>query len=196
MEKLTNLWSIAMASIALLCLLPWISSAQNLLEARIEGQPLIYLKDGNIEGCGVRLFAFQLDPVGSAGTGWDVSFNFWTNGLATAKGLAYDIDVRELKAGKKPKNARLERFWIKAPNVSATQPRENRIFPGDDAGSIMYAIGLDTAIDLLKATFAKETLTVSIRRAGERTERLYFGIPSLSDAEREQLMNCVSEAAR
>jgi hypothetical protein len=192
METLTN----SITLIALLSVLPSISSAQNLLEARIDGQPLIYLKEGNIQGCGVRLFSVQLDAVGSTGKSWDVSFSYWTNGLAVAKGLAYDIDVRELKAGKKPRNARLEQFSIKAPNVSATRPRENRILSGEEAGSIMYVIDLGTALDLFKAIAAKETFTVSIRRPEERTDRLYFGIPALTDTEREQLMNCVGEAAR
>lgn len=181
---------------AFLIFLPAMGIAQALEEASIEGQPLVYMKDGKADGCGIRLISIRSDPAGNTGTAWDVSFNFWRSGLATVKGLSYNIDVRAVSAGKKPTNASLAQFWIKAPATIATRPLDNKFHPGEDPGSIIYAVPLDTAIDLFKATVDKQRLTVGIRRTGERGERLYFGEVALTKAEREQVLQCISDVAR
>jgi hypothetical protein len=170
--------------------------AQGMNEAKIEGQPLQYIKEGAVNGCGVRLFSFELNQDLMTGQGWDGSINVWASGVANVKGLTYDLNIKEMESGKRPKHGEIEKFWLKAPGSRATTPRDGKIFPGEDAGSILYVTEIDVALALFDAVFQDKSITVGLRRKGERSDRLYFGRAKLSDAERQQLILCMGEVSR
>src|SRR5687767_9454444 len=71
-------------------------------EANISGQPLMYMKAGKVDGCGIRFIAVLLDPALRTGRGVDGSINVWAVGGAAVKGLTYDLDVAAMQAGMKP----------------------------------------------------------------------------------------------
>src|SRR5688572_21265738 len=83
---------------------------QHVVQAQIEGQPLVYVREGAVNGCGVRLFGGQAGTVGAVPY-FDVSFNLWRNGAGIVKAMSYDLRVEELAAGKRPVGLPISSAW-------------------------------------------------------------------------------------
>jgi hypothetical protein len=164
---------------------------QNADETRIDGQPLIYVKDGHIHGCGVRFIGFQLGT-DSIARSWDISVNFYADGFAAVKGMSYELDARRLGTSDPPRVMPIQSAWVKAPNEPAPQPLSGA-HDGEDSGSKIYAVSFDAAVKVFLATIAQEEMMLGIRRKGENGERIAFGRVNLSEAERRQLDQCVRE---
>ena len=122
-------------------------------EAQITGQPLMYMKSGKVDGCGIRFIAVLIDPTLRGGRGVDGSINLWASGAAVVKGLSYDIDVAAMRSGTKAKRAQVERFWLKAPGQPATNPADGRFHNSDDEGAKLYGVKFDEGFELYKAAF-------------------------------------------
>ncbi len=92
-------------------------------QLEFEGQPIVSLKNGDVNGCGFRIFGSKLVTKNSKVLGIDVSFNFFLDGLAMVKGGLRDIDVRNVNATMLADAIPIKSFWIKAKNNKATHPR-------------------------------------------------------------------------
>ena len=177
----------------LLILLPAAGFGQVVEEADIAGQPLMYVKAGKVDGCGIRLISVLSDPSGRSAKSFDVSLNFWADGRAGLKGLAYDIDIARLKAGGRPINVPLHSFWMKADGKDAPQPYGGRVGDTEDPGGKIYGIEFSQALDLYEGVLGRQPFMVGVRRLTERTERIYVGRVSLDEKERAQSLSCLRE---
>lgn len=66
-----------------------VTQAQNVIPLQISGQPLQYMKDGTVTGCGVRMVGVRPTAPGRAEI-FDVSINVYTSGVSVLKGLSYN----------------------------------------------------------------------------------------------------------
>jgi hypothetical protein len=164
---------------------------QNADPVRIDGQPLIYLKEGMTHGCGIRFIGFRIVGNGVANS-WDVSVNLYVDGPAMVKGMSYDFNVDQVGTGAKPRPVPIDNAWVKAPNEAAPQPLSG-VHDGQDVGSKIYAILPNSAARLITATLARETIMLGVQRKGDRSDRIAFGQVNLTDAEVKQVDQCLRE---
>jgi hypothetical protein len=186
-------WALVILFFALLTEYPVASVAQVVEEANISGQPLMYVKAGKVDGCGIRLISVLSDPSGRSAKSFDVSLNFWADGRAGLKGLAYDIDIATLKAGGRPANVALHSFWMKAEGKDAPQPYDGRVGDTEDPGGKIYGIEFAKALELYDGVLGRQPFTVGVRRITERTERIYVGRVNFDEKERAQSLSCLRE---
>jgi hypothetical protein len=177
-------WSLAL----LLSTAAW---GQNMVQAQIEGQPLVYVREGAVNGCGVRLFGGQAGTVGAVPY-FDVSFNLWRNGAGMVKAISYDLRVEELAAGKRPVGLPISSAWIKTAGAAATQPLKG-VQAGEDKGSILYAASAESVILLFRGLSERSVFMVGVKRTGQASERIFSGRPQLADNDREQVRSCLQE---
>ena len=174
-----------------------LASAQNVHTVRIDGQPLIYIKEGQTRGCGLRMIGGQ-EPAISGGDFqmFDVSVNIFLPGHAMVKLVSYNTTPAELSTGKPPRTVRLAHGWIKAPNALATRPKDGKSAEGEDGASLLYNTDVDAVFAILKAQIDGRPINIGLKREGEATERIYAGAIGLSNEETEQLTQCLSELRR
>lgn len=170
---------------------------QNVLEARIDGQPLVYLEQGKTNGCGLRMFGATPEAVGSAWRWFDVSINLYRSGQAIVKGLSYDVLSVDAKSGRLvTRNVQVDEVWVKATGETATVPIAGSVLPADDKGGIFYATDDDVVFKLFMTAAKSEQMFVGVRRKGEKTTRLYAGEVALADSDRQRLLACLSELTK
>jgi hypothetical protein len=184
------------AGVAIAVAIPGAVLSQAAEEAQITGQPLVYVKAGKLEGCGVRFVAALIGPNLKTGRGFDASVNVWTGGPAAVKALSYNVDVGAINAGSKPKASPLESFWIRAPGHQPTRPVDGYFRDSEDVGGKIYGVSFDMALPIFKAVFEEGPLMFGLQRKGERGERIYFGTIKMSDAERDQTLKCLLDLAK
>lgn len=169
--------------------------AQGMHEAVIVGQPMQYMKDGRVSGCGVRLIGLVSPATNNPAIGFDVSFNLDFEGFGFVKGgglrVYYDGTGRAIQERKVIKPIKL---WIRAPGHAATMPAGGRVFDGQDPPQmIMYATSIDSSAALFLAVSQRRSVQVGVHFLGEATERVFYGVAVLSESESGQLGACISE---
>ena len=198
------LWAGRRASIPPLCisiaigLLNSQALGQGLHEAMIVGQPLQYMKDGRVNGCGVRMMGIADSAGPGSSVGFDVSFNVCVDGFGLVKGGAFrvflggnPVAVQE-RVRVKPTSV-----WIKAQGSVATVPIGNRIHDGQDPPeSIFYAVPAESSLPLFRAAFQRQSVQVGVHFAGEPTERVFYGMTNMSDSEWSSLRGCIDELVK
>jgi len=170
--------------------------AQNVLQVRIEGQPLVYVKAGKVTGCGVRMYGGSETGMPGMMKWFDVSANFNVSGPSLVKALAYDISLKDVASGKSMKNAPVKAAWLKADGADGTSPVGGRVVPSDDKGGILYAADDELVAQILIASLKGRTVMVGIRRSDENRERIYAGVPELSDDDKTRLAQCMQDGIR
>lgn len=172
--------------------------AQAIVEVRVVGQPLMYMKAGKLDGCGVRLIVVdaQDSPKSTSPVAvWDMSFNLYVSGHAAVKIGSYDIAASELKSGTvsgKQKNVPTANGWLKARNADATAPL-TVIGKSDDAGFILYATEPESVLALMLANMDRKPILIGTRRVGAKGERIFSGTIEMSDGDNAHLDQCLSE---
>jgi hypothetical protein len=170
--------------------------AQNMIEAEITGQPLSYQKEGVVTGCGIRVFSLIEVAGAKPGRVIDVSFNLWNNGSSLVKGMMSEYDTLSVQKEPKRRSLPINKVWLKAPNVAATHPLDNKFKPGEDTNSILYSTSLDSVLDLFLTVLDSRPISIGIQRQGDKSERIYFGQVKLSAAEVSQAKMCLDEALK
>lgn len=174
------------------------AEAQNVISAPMLGQPLVYMKDGALYGCGVRLIVVDSpkNPTAAPVAVYDLSFNLHMPGTGIMKGGSMDVPSSQIHSGQLDKNktkpVQLAAFWLKAKENPATSPLQGTA-KGADAGTILYAADLDAVFPLFNAQVRGEPLLVGTKRQGAKTERLFTGVVKMKDDEQEQLNQCMKE---
>jgi hypothetical protein len=153
-------------------------------EIQVVAQALVHARDGNVQGCGVRLTGGE--PAAGASAWFDVSFNVFRRGAALAQSIAYEIR-RSSDGDARPARVPVQSTWIKAPQGSArlgenTERRETLVYP----------LVLDEALGLFRAVAAGEALTVGIKRWDQPKAAVYGGKPVLSGEARQAIGNCLA----
>ncbi|MFO1311560.1 MAG: hypothetical protein U1F41_05775 [Burkholderiales bacterium] len=179
----------------LLCLLPAVSvEAQNVIPTKMVGQPLMYMKEGEVEGCGMRIIGGRPTAKADEWEWFDVSINVYSNGGGLVKIVSYDINAPKMQAtGAKPKPLKVRSGWLKAPGKSGTTPIDGKSAVADDGVSLLYGTDLDRTMPMFQAYFQNETISVAVRRASQPTETVYSGVIEMDAAEDKQIRGCLSE---
>lgn len=169
--------------------------AQNVVEVEFQGQPLMYMKDGKLDGCGVRLVGINASPSPTAI--WqiiDISFNIMAPGMATVKLSTHNTTMAAMKSGAKPSYLYVERGWIKAENKNATTPLPGSTFiRGEDKNSVLYVTSVESIFELFNAEQDRQQIYVGIRRRGDTFESIYSGRLALSPQESGEVGKCLKE---
>ncbi len=167
--------------------------AQTVTTLRLDGQPLVYMKDGRPHGCGLRIFGFhEIQPSGRLRM-VDVSVNVHTATPASVKLTTADTSFDDMKAGNKPRSARVLAGWIRAQDAISTRPLEGKTAAGDDGLSLLYWTDHDSALAVFAAQAERKTIMIGVRRDGDSHERIYAGHVNLSLDESKQITQCLSE---
>lgn len=170
------------------------ATAQNVIQTDIEVQPLLYVKEGATRGCGVRLFGGgDIRPGGGSAEWFDVSFNLHDIS-GTVKAVSYDVAAAPASKIKRT-NAAVQNAWIKVDGSDATKPATG-IVRGEDKGSILYVVTMDQVLNLFKGILDGRSFMVAIRRSGQGRERIYAGVPKLTEPDAKQLLSCLTDLSR
>jgi hypothetical protein len=89
--------------------------------------------------------------------------------------------------------AKVDRFWLKAPGEAATYPHDGEFHDSRDSGGRSHALSPEAALALYQAIFEGASISIGVKRPGERGERIYFGTVEMSEAEERQALNCLTE---
>ena len=164
------------------------ATAQSVHPVAMAGQPLVYIKDGNIHSCGIRVMGVEVSNLAVIST-IDMSFNLEKSGQGLVKFASGDGDIIK---GKPAKRNKLSGAWIKAPGDKATTPK-SKVIPGEDGFSILYLTDVRSVIGLFEAQEAGKPLNIGIKKLGESHEKIYAGVAKMDDKEQQQVRQCIRE---
>lgn len=185
-------WSAAILGLAVLGF-PVVATPQNVVPIRLEGQPLMYMKDGRPRGCGIRIFGFhETAPPGTLQM-VDVSVNVHVDSPAAVKLTAANSTISELATGGKPRPVRVASGWVRAENAAATQPLQGKTAAGEDGLSLLYWTDADSVLSIFTAQAEQRSIMIGVRRDQDTAERIYVGPLTMSGAESKQVTQCLRE---
>lgn len=164
------------------------AAAQNVVPVQMTGQPLQYLRDGAVNGCGIRIIAVEVaDNLSTEAS--EVSVNLYDGGRAVVKAIAYAPLAR---GNQSVKTLKVKSAWARAPGSTATRALGQTSY-GDDNRSLLYATELMGALAILQAQVEGKPVQISVQREREERYRVLSGVVPLSLPEQEQLKACISE---
>jgi hypothetical protein len=162
------------------------TAAQGPKSAAIEAQPLTHLRNGQVQGCGVRLTGGE--PSMPSSSWFDVSFNVFRRGLGLAQSIAYEIKRSEFAGDSRPARVPLQSTWVRGSegNVRRGENLERR-------DSLIYRLATDEVLALFATVAAGEPVTLGIKRWDQGADAVYIGTPRLSSSSREQISTCLAQ---
>jgi hypothetical protein len=167
------------------------AAAQTAVEAQLSGQPLMYMKDGKVDGCGIRLVGVVVLSTLKDGIALDASVNIYNTGVGVVKALSYDVTLGAGQAGSKHRTMAIDRFWLKSPSGEATHPQDGQFHKTDDGGGRLYTVTVEDALNLLLAAATGNVVTLGLKRSAESHERIYFGRAKMTEGEKNQVISCM-----
>lgn len=172
------------------------ATAGTVEQAVIVAEPQMQVKDGAVEGCGMRLKSMPIDTTGlTSALVIDMSFNIYRSGMALLKGGAVRIPLREASRGQ-VSNAPIDSFWMKIQSSRPTKPLHGHVMPAENPGYLLYGEALDEVVKLFDGLADRTPLTLGVRLKAEGIDRIYAGVAQLSDADRAQHAQCLGDLIR
>ena len=166
-------------------------AAQTVFSAELTGQPLQYMKDGVVNGCGIRIVALR--PMGGRVVmAIDVSINVYASGAAIFQAGTYDAEL-PVGSSKKGEPLPVASAWIKAQGAVATKPVGRSSMAAADKVSLIYVTELESALAVFRAQARGEPVQVSVTRRGSDIGSIFAGPVTLDASERAQLGACLGE---
>lgn len=168
--------------------------------AKFIGQPLIYQKNGKINGCGVRVFGVaDFETPKSNVRLVDGSFMVTDSGAVLLKaGMKMTTGEAVLKGEKKSRTVFTDRFWIRASGKNPTTPHDG-IFqksPQDQGYLIYGASSFDAFTDLLGVLDGETELQIGMRELKTDIDRIMAGKVTISNAEIKRVMECLESLSQ
>lgn len=160
--------------------------AQDTPTVPIAAQPLVYMKDGAVQGCGLRLTGGEPSATG-ASSWFDVSFNVFRRDVALAQSIAYEIKHSEYEGDSRPARVAVQSTWLRAP-VGGTRLGENT----ERRESLIFTLLMEDALSLFEAVATGQPVTLGIKRWGQRVDSVYTGTPAVSAESRGVIGNCLA----
>jgi len=179
-----------------------VGCSETVVEARLDGQPLVYLKDGIVDGCGVRVIVVELPSNRSAPiTAYDASFNIKAPGRGIITAQTADATLADFESGKPERRKAIppESFWFKALGGKATAPDDRtagKMLAGDEAGSVVYLSDVGPVMALFTSQAARKPIQMGVKRPGAAAEKIFSGTIEMSDGDRARIAACVAELSR
>jgi hypothetical protein len=178
--------AVRLLTASLLCWASAAPAAQGPPSLAIEALPLTHMRDGQVQGCGLRFTGGEArSPVSS----WfDVSLNVFRRGIAIAQSIAYEIRRSEVGGDSRPTIAPVESTWVRAGERIARRG-ENM----ERNGALVYTLVSDDVVEVFEAVAKGEPVTFGIKRWGEPTDIVYMGQAIMDAESRHQIGACLGE---
>lgn len=151
----------------------------------LEAKPLTHVREGVVNGCGVRLTGGQ--PGTPASSWFDVSFNVFRRGIAIVQSIAYEIARSEYDGESRPATVPVQSTWLTATDTNA-RLGENT----ERRGALVYRMLVDDALALFEAVATGQAVTLGIRRWGERIDSVYTATAVLDADSRRKVGACLA----
>jgi hypothetical protein len=170
--------------------------AERLFPATFIGQPVMHLKDGSVQACGVRFMGFDapLNASNSKESVWvsDASFMLDRGGYGLVKAILKKATVGDVLNKRTPVLQAFNSFWIKAPGAASTQPVNGKVGDGENKGSKIYVTDIVSVMALHEAILDHKSIQLGIKSKDSNDFALY-GEVKLSEKEFEQVGSCMDE---
>jgi hypothetical protein len=154
----------------------------------MEAHALTHVRDGTVQGCGLRLTGGE--PGKQASSWFDVSFNVFRRGLGLAQSIAYEIRPSEYDGESRPATVPVQSTWLKVSDGSA-RLGENL----ERRDTLIYTLVMDDVLALFEAVANGDPVTLGIKRWGQRVDAVYTGAPRLSSDSRDRMSTCLADLA-
>jgi hypothetical protein len=162
--------------------------AQPQASTLMEAQPLMHVRDGKVQGCGLRLTGGE---AGKQASSWfDVSFNVFRRGLGLAQSIAYEIRRSDYEGNSRPAKVPVQSTWLKVSDGN-TRVGEN----AERRDTLIYTLVMDDVLALFEAVANGDPVTLGIKRWGQRADAVYTGAPLLSSDSRHRMSACLADLA-
>lgn len=191
-------WILKIAAIASLSL-PALLSAGSLSEATFIGQIQQSMELGKVSSCGVAISAMEIaqPPTGTLNI-FNGSLYLVNLSSGLVKGRAAKADAALLVSGKfsekdiKPVPTKY--IWAKGYRSKATAARSLReVMRLDDPTYIIYNSDFDSIMGVFDSILQRKPIQVGMLAQGAPNDTVLFGVVEISDAEREQFRECLSD---
>ncbi len=154
----------------------------------MEAQPLTHVRDGKVQGCGLRLTGGE--PGKQASSWFDVSFNVFRRGFGLAQSIAYEIRRSEYEGDSRPAKVPVQSTWLKVSD-GAARLGENT----DRRDTLVYMLVIDDVLALFEAVANGDPVTLGIKRWDQRADAVYTGAPLITSDSRSRMSACLAELA-
>ena len=180
---MTNrLWS-WIAALSCLAAVP-AAAAESGAPLALAAQPLTHVRDGQVQGCGLRLTG---GVAGREASSWfDVSVSVFGAGGGLVQAVVYELRRSEYEGEARPERVPVRSAWVRA-GEGATRRGENV----ERRDTLVYRLLAEDALALFEALAEGRSITVGIRRWGEREDSVYTGAPMLDESARAEVGACL-----
>mgnify|MGYP000104757861 CR=1 FL=1 len=184
--------------LAALLLAPAFSFAAALSEGMFVGQIQQFIDDGKVSGCGVTISAVET-PTQPGGTlnVFNGSISLMNAGGGLVKGRAAKTDAARMLKGefsvKDITPLPTEFVWLKGHKSNATEnSAASKVQRSDDPGYIIYGADFDSITGVFDSILDQAPIQVGVRAKNAKYDTVLFGAVKISNAERDQLLSCLS----
>ena len=147
-------------------------------------QPLTHVREGQVQGCGLRLTG---GAAGRAASSWfDVSVNVFGTGGSLVQAIVYELKASEYDGEARPARVPVRSTWIRV-GEGSTRRGENI----ERKDTLVYRLLAEDALALFEALAEGRSIAVGIRRWGEPEESVHKGAPALDEAARAEVGACL-----
>jgi hypothetical protein len=187
-----------MKRLATICLVTACAGAvaQNVLNVKMQAQPLVYTEAGRTTGCGVRIVGVVAPVAGQREfRSFDVSANVYAKGVAMGKviGEVQSVSNPDPHSGRRQA---LYGAWFRSEAEDPMAPVGNSFASSSgDKGAYLFQTTVGAAADFVLATIKGKPIQVGLRWE-KNMEAIYAGTVELSDDERRQVASCFGQVLK
>lgn len=161
------------------------AAAQSATAMPVAAHALTHAREGQVQGCGLRLTG---GAAGRAASSWfDVSFNVFARGIGLAQSIAYELTRSEFDGEARPARVPVRSTWVQ---TAAESPRRGENLERRD--TLIYTLLAEDVLALFEAAAESRSVTLGIRRWGEREDAVYRTKLELDEGVRSELHACLS----
>lgn len=150
----------------------------------MEVQPLTHMRDGKVQGCGLRITGGE--PGVPASSWFDVSFNVFARGMGLAQSIAYELRRSEYEGDSRPATVPVRSTWVRTGEGSARRGESS-----ERRDSLIYTLLVEDVLALFEAVAESRAVTLGVRRWDQPADSVYTGTPLLSDDSRTKVSACL-----
>lgn len=179
-------------------MLPATCLAERLMPINFSGQPLMNLKEGAVDSCGVRFVGFTspANPSNKEEQLWvsDASFMLVRGGVGIVKAVLSKTTVGNVNENKlETISQSFKTFWIKVDGEDSTKPINGDALDGETKGSKLYATKAVGLMRIYNAFVNKEPVQIGYKFNNDLSDLAFFGNISISGDEFNQINLCMNE---
>ena len=167
------------------------------------GQPMLFLKEGNVDACGIRFMGVQtpVDVNNPKEKLWVVDASFMLNraGYGAVKATLNSSTVGSMMKSSNTAGdlsvVSFETFWIKAAGAEASQSiaTGKKTLDGENKGSRMYPTEAMPVIKLYEAAISGEPILIGYKFKKGSDDFAFSAKVTLTEEESNQTQSCINE---